>query len=87
LAEACGLVCPSAWLGADEPAHRKGLCNRHLMPWSFVTEAVPAFQSRLSFNDGRSQPPDYHYQRGSPMGPLCEYNSVRVAIKMTTARA
>jgi hypothetical protein len=30
LAEACGLVCPSAWLGADEPAHRKGLCNRHL---------------------------------------------------------
>jgi hypothetical protein len=33
-----------------------------------------------------SHPPDHHHQRGSPIGPLCEYNSIRVVIEITTAR-
>jgi hypothetical protein len=40
------------------------------------------------FSDSQQppHPPDHHHQRGNSIGPLFEYNSIRVVIEMTPAR-
>ena len=75
LAEACGLVCPSAWLGADELAHRKGLCDRHLMLWSSITEAV-------HFIRGRSHSEAAHRHNNH----LCQSATMVAPIDLKTGR-